>query len=174
MRREPDLAARSMALLATTVFTQINYLANPVRELHYHIRITSVELLWLISAFVFERLTRMTGRPERVRSLWIVADVTLLTILLGMLDAASSSLIVGYPLVIAASGLWSRVGYVWVTTIMAMAGYSVLAFNSPAATNHRPNIVLASILITGCVVAHQVKRIWALSSYYEHGTAERS
>ena len=34
--------------------------------------------------------------------------------------------------------------------------------------DHHPNIVLAAIALTGFVVARQVKRLLALSSYYEH------
>ncbi len=37
-----------------------------------------------------------------------------------------TTLLVGYPLLIAASGLWWRVGLVWITTFMAMLAYSWL------------------------------------------------
>src|SRR5204863_294337 len=81
-----------------------------------------------------------------------------------------------YPLLIAASGLWNRVRLVWLTTALAVAGYGVLAadafFRGVAGdSNHHPNIIMAALVVTGFVVAHQIKRIWALSSYYEHRPA---
>jgi serine/threonine-protein kinase len=166
-RREPELAARGMALTATLLLTQFNYLTNSHRDFAYHLKITSIEALWLASAFLFQHIARASYWTERIRPIWIATDVVMLTILLAMLDAPTSSLIVGYPLLIAASGLWSRVRLVWLTTGMAMCGYALLALGAKSADNHRPNIVLAALLVTGYVVAHQVKRIWALSSYYE-------
>jgi serine/threonine-protein kinase len=54
-----------------------------------------------------------------------------------------------------------------------MLGYATLACDAAhrgaaVDANHHPDIVLAALAVTGFVVAHQVKRIWALSSSYEH------
>lgn len=167
-RREPDLSARAMALTTMIVLTQVNFANSSPRKLGYHLSVTAVELAWLASAFCFQRVSRNERWSDRVRAAWIVTDVVMLTLLLWLLQAPTSSMIVGYPLVIAASGLWSRVRIVWLTTFVAMAGYLCIAWGAPSVENHRPNVVLASLLVTGYVVAHLVKRIWALSSYYEH------
>ena len=58
---------------------------------------------------------------------WIVLDVAMLTILLRILGAADSSLIIGYPMLIAASGLWNQVRLVRFTTVVSMLGYTLLA-----------------------------------------------
>ena len=54
-------------------------------------------------------------------------------------DAATSSLVVCYPLVIAATGLWNRVRLVWLTTFLAMAGDASrrrkFAVKSPSSAN---------------------------------------
>jgi len=109
-----------------------------------------------------------------VRLLWAATDITLVTALLKTLDAIESTLLVGYPLLIAASGLWFRVRLVWFTTVLAEVGYGFLYVDHwrhqaaawrPA---QYPNIFIAALAVTGFVVARQVKRIWALSTYYEH------
>ena len=91
-----------------------------------------------------------------------------------------TTLLVGYPLLIAASGLWWRVRLVWITTCMAMLAYSWLYIDAaalwrdgrlawkPSPDLQHPNIFLAGLLLTGYVVARQVRRILLLSQYYEH------
>jgi serine/threonine-protein kinase len=79
---------------------------------------------------------------------------------------------VGYPLLIAASGLWFRVRLVWFTTVLAIVAYGLLFLDQAASRpawqpSQYPNIFMAALAVTGFVVVRQVKRIWALSSYYE-------
>jgi eukaryotic-like serine/threonine-protein kinase len=75
---------------------------------------------------------------------------------------------------IAASGLWFRARLVWFTTALAELGYLLLYLDHwrhhsgdwrPA---QYPNIFMAVLAVLGFIVARQVKRIWALSTYYEH------
>jgi serine/threonine-protein kinase len=81
--------------------------------------------------------------------------------------------VVGYPLLVAASGLWFQVRLVWFTTLLAEVAYGVLLLDAwargvPDLHDQWPNIFMAALLVTGFVVAQQVKRLWALSFYYEH------
>ena len=127
--------------------------------------------------------------------LWSAADIAFLTIELKLFEQSvayelpeskrvvhvETTLLVGYPLLIAASGLWWRVRLVWITTGLAMLAYAWLYVDAaavtgetdgspgiPAPTWSHPNIFLAGLLLTGYVVARQVKRILLLSQYYEH------
>ena len=52
-------------------------------------------------------------------SFWAATDVVAITTTLGMLDGFDSDLLIAYPLIIAASGLWFRVRLVWLTTALA-------------------------------------------------------
>src|SRR5262249_7476124 len=101
------------------------------------------------------------------------------TILLKVLKAMETSLLVGYPLLIAASGLWFRVHLVWVTTALAEVAFGFLVLDkvlsrTPWKSNQYPNIFMAALLVTGFVVARQVKRFWVLSSYYERRPINRA
>ena len=96
-----------------------------------------------------------------------------------------TTLMVGYPILVAASGLWWRVWLVWMTTAMAMVAYILLYLDAaiswrtgrmlwnPSPDLEHSNIFLAGVLLIGYVVARQVKRILLLSQYYEHRPGTR-
>ena len=90
---------------------------------------------------------------------------------LKLLGRVDSSLLVGYPLMIAASGLWFRIILVWFTTGLSIVCYPCSILTSwssdsrlPAelAANadwQYPNIFVASLAITGFVIARSKSRI---------------
>ena len=166
---EPEFTCRLVGLTLILGLTQVNLLLNPAPDVPIHLAKTAVELLWVASSWLFRRLARSGQRWELVRKSWIALDVAMLTILLRILGAAESSLVIGFPMLIAASGLWNRVRLVWLTTAVSMLGYLVLAVDAwlrDAArdANHHPDIVLAGLAVTGLVVAQQVRRIRALTT----------
>ena len=140
-------------------------------------------------------MLRSGWHPDRVRVLWSAADIALLTVELKLFEQlqptaggdpivrVETTLLVGYPLLIAASGLWWRVNLVWITTALAMLAYSWLYIDAalrwhagrtswiPSPDLRHSNIFLAGLLLTGYVVARQVRRILLLSRYYEHRPA---
>jgi serine/threonine-protein kinase len=173
-RRETALAARVLSVPVMMALTQFNHhrSIDPVMSVHLIVMACLAGLA--LTALVFHALLRRSLQPESVRLAWTASDIALLTIILLTLDgAAASSLTIGYPLLVAVSGLWSRARLVYYTTLLAEAGYLTLVIaemargiRHPDIPNY-PNIVVVAIAVTGLVVAHQVKRIWALSSYYE-------
>lgn len=174
VRREPEFAFRLIGLGIVLILTQVNHWISETPNLFLHFRVISTELFWMASLLLLQRVSRLENDwTDRARPALIVIDVTFLTLLLWMMDGATSLLTVGYALLIAASGLWSRVRLVWLTTAAAVVGYALLAIDvhrrihEPPA-NYHPNIFLAALIVTGFIVAHQVRRFWALSAYYEH------
>jgi serine/threonine-protein kinase len=98
--------------------------------------------------------------------------MTFLTAILRILGAAESSLVIGYPMLIAASGLWNRVRLVWTTTGLSVLGYGLLALDTKlrlaaSNSNHHPDIILAALALTGLVITQQVRRIRALTAAAE-------
>jgi serine/threonine-protein kinase len=179
-RREPEVVSRIGGLALISILTEFNYRVTSVgRNPWAHYRIQGTLLLWGLSALWFQFLWRQGWRSDRVRMLWSSADLVCLTLALQLLDAADSTLLVGYPLMIAASGLWFRVSLVWFTTALAVGCYLLLyaqtAFNwsKPFPTWAKSsltyaNVYVAALILTGFVVARQVKRILALGQYYEN------
>jgi serine/threonine-protein kinase len=173
-RREPQLVARLLGLAAVEALTQLNYASNPHHDLPRHLGITGALAVWALASVALQALARRGRGRNAVPPAWAAVDVALLTFILRLrvLDAADDAMVVGYPLVVAASGLWFRVGPVWLATALAEAGYGLLALEAglrgTLGRHSHPNIIMAVIAVTGFVVARQVKRLLALSSYYEH------
>jgi hypothetical protein len=166
-RRHRELTARLVGLGSILALTQFNYWLIPTNtDPRFHLSVTLVELLWIAASIALDRIARARGPRVPLRAAWIVIDVAMLTALLGLLDAASTSLVLGYPLLISASGLWDRVRLVWLTTALCTAGYAALVIEVhrwaivwPSRTRTEdPNAVLVILLITGYVVAIQVER----------------
>jgi serine/threonine-protein kinase len=167
-RREPEFACRLVGQSLCLLVTQLNFLMNPAPNATIHWGVTLVEGLWLGSAVILRRFARRRRAAEWVRMSWMTVDVALLTGILGLLGAVASSLILGYALLIAASGLWNRIRLVWFTTAMSMFGYAVLVCinwlrDGPVDSNHYPNIILPGLVVLGFLIGQQVRRIRALS-----------
>lgn len=166
-RRHRELTTRLTGLGAILLLTQFNYfvvLPNP--SLRLHLAVTGVELVWILASIILDRLSTLEGPGEPLRPVWIATDTVLLTVLLGLLEAGETSFVVGYPLLIAISGLWARVRLVWLTTALCLAGYTALAFHAMSrglpltsgTKHHDPIAVIAVIAVTGYVIAQQVER----------------
>ena len=160
-----------------SALTQFNYfviLPRAQRVAHLHWTVTALELLWIALSIAFARLSWTEGHHEPLRPAWIAVDVSMLTSLLGCLNAAKTAMVLGYSLLIVMAGLWSRVRLVWLTTALCIAGYStlILAANvsgdpwTTGTSSHDANVVIALLLITGYVVAVQVERTNALAAVH--------
>ncbi len=170
VRRESELSSRWIGLGLVGFFTQVNYINSPEPDTPLHVRVTLLELIWAIAAWCFHRLSKRPEWVDRARALWIASDIALLTMILHALKAAPNTEVLGYPLLIAASGLWSRPRLVWLTTGLSMFGYAMLLLGATVSkSNGHPNIVFAMLAVTGYVVARQVERLKALGAFYEHG-----
>ena len=192
-RREPELVARLGGLGLMAIMTQTNYYISPHPDPRLHWTIQGVLGFWALLSILFQMLLRTGFWSDRVRVLWSAADILCLTIELKLLERVGpasdfsgslvhveTTLLVGYPLLIAASGLWWRLNLVWITTTMTMIAYGWIYIDATLSWREgrftwrecpdlvHPNIFLAGLLLTGYVVLRQVKRILALSRYYEH------
>jgi serine/threonine-protein kinase len=172
-RREPELVARLGGLGLMAALTQFNYYVIPVPRPRLHYSVQAVFALWAVASFLFQLLLRRGTWREVARYAWAATDVVALTCVIVILDGFESNLVVGYPLLIAASGLWFRVPLVWFTTALAFAAYGGLYFDAAylhpsELAKQYPNIFLAALAVTGFVVARQVRRLLALSTYYEN------
>ena len=63
------------------------------------------------------------------RFVWGTLDSLLLLAVLLVANGAASPLVVGYPLLIAASGLWFRVRFVWFITALSLLSYGVVVMD---------------------------------------------
>ena len=170
-RREPELVSHLGGLAVMAGVTEFNHQTATVVDPRYHYAVQGSFALWAAACWGFQRALRRGWKPEPIHYAWSAVDVLMLSAILKILDALESSLVVGFALLIAASGLWSSVRLVWTTTALAMTCYLILAYDSnrihPWIQKQYPNAFLAALAVTGFVVARQVKRMGSLSRYYE-------
>ncbi|MFA5190497.1 MAG: serine/threonine-protein kinase [Verrucomicrobiia bacterium] len=171
-RREPALASRLIALALCAIVAQSKYSAVHNVPLSLHVNVMTVLAVWMLVSAVCQWFLRNERRTGVTRFVWAGADILLLTAVLKVDDAFLSPLIVGYPMLVVASGLWFRVSLVAFTTVVAALVYSVLVFDNycRGAGQGQWNwhaIFVVALAIIGFVVAYQVRRVRALSRFYE-------
>jgi eukaryotic-like serine/threonine-protein kinase len=174
-RRQPALASRLGGLGVFYVVETINY-CNSTVHLPFHLSVSIVIALWIVASVVCQQLLENRRWSFAARYVWGTVDsVALFTILL-IGNSAVSGLVVGYPLVIVASGLWFRVRFVWYMTALSLLSYSLLVvhlyvwrpdLNEGVYAGYDRHVIFAvALIVLGIIVAYLVERVRVLSSFY--------
>ncbi len=172
-RREPALAARLSTLAICGSILQANHhLISNFARLQYQ-RSIALFLAWALASIAFQVALRRERWADLARYAWSAADLVLFTLFVWVNDGLNTSQVSGYFLLVAASGLWFREQLVWLTTVMAVASYGTLlllqGFDPAGIESPYRHVVFATALaMSGVVVAYQVRRVRALSFYYNH------
>lgn len=170
MRRQPGLACHWGAQGAAGIIMQLHYqLFGEAVHFRTHCIVIGIVVAWAALSYACQLWLDRDNRSLYPHLGNIVTDVILLTMALSISAGPISSLLVVYPLLITASGLWFRVPLVWVTTGTTAAGFLVLLSIKPelGVPFHYPLLVLTVLAAVGAGTAYQVKRVRALSRYYE-------
>jgi serine/threonine-protein kinase len=103
------------------------------------------------------------------RYLWAAADTYLLTLTLYVAENPLGPLLVGYPLLIVASGLFFRVRLVTFMTCACLLAYTslVVVGRDPVVKSHYTLIYAAALAVIGLVCGYQTYRVRVLSGYFE-------
>ncbi|MBT4865715.1 MAG: serine/threonine protein kinase, partial [Planctomycetaceae bacterium] len=120
VRREPALVSHTAALGVAAVIVQAAYLYDrTLNDFGYHLQVMSILGTWAIGSFLFQRLMHREAWADVARFAWAAADAALLTLLLSTICshtpqgpvpfAPLGPLLIGYPLLVAASGMFFRV-----------------------------------------------------------------
>ncbi len=191
-RREPGLATRLTVVIGCTAVIVANWLSSiagfyrprtagwsigPIAGGPDSLRWVNLALLfaWGLAAAGFQAALRRTKRLEAVVRAWLGTDVLLATVLLIVDGQPMTPLTAVYPVLIAASGLWSRTRVVAFTTVLAMIGYMVLiaegwASGKPIGPRYGHLDFLAGLALMGFISAYQSRRVRALGRLIEDGT----
>ena len=177
-RRQPALASRLGALSVFYVVEMFNYYNSTVPP-DFHAKISVLVAVWALASIVFQQFldSRRWSMPARFG--WGTLDSVLFLAVLLTADGAASPLIIGYPLLIVASGLWFRVRFVAFMAVLSLVSYGVLVIdfyyyhpelqkNFDAEIN-RHVIFAVGLAIMAMAVAYLVHRVRMLSSYHGRG-----
>ena len=176
-RRRPALASRLAVLSIFQTVEFVNYYALAVVPAEFHYYTTTAVAIWIIASFIYQRLMDSERWATTVKFAWGATDILLLSMILQVADGCASPLVVGYPLLIVGSGLWFRVRLVWFMTAMSLLSYCVLVIDFYLDRHDlqarfdmaydRPVFFAVMLVAIGAVVAYQIRRVRALSRYYE-------
>ncbi len=177
-RRRPALACR-LAALAVFYMVEIGNYHYGVKgvDLAFHLKMTALAIGWAAVSIVCEWLMERPQFTLSARFVWGALDsLMLLAALLFVADGAASALVVGYPLLIAASAFWYRVRFVSVMTGMSLVSYGVLVWDFYCRrtwlqdhfdTSYSRHIFFAvSLIVLGAIVSSLVNRLRMLSKFY--------
>jgi serine/threonine-protein kinase len=176
VRREPALVSRLIGLAVIAGIVQINFMVSDVDEPN-HWAVMGVLGAWALLSFFLQRVQRIDRVAGQVPYLWALLDCILFTTCLHLAHGPRELLLAGYPLLIAASGLWFRVRMVWFMMGLCLAAFGALVILNPwrsPVPPHYPGLFAAMLLIVGMIVAYQVRRIRVLSRYFDQRGAARS
>ncbi|HEX4142180.1 MAG TPA: serine/threonine-protein kinase [Pirellulales bacterium] len=172
-RRQPALVSHLAGLALVMLIVQVKYMISG-SDWAFHERVMGVMGLWGAAAIAFQWLLNQPAHAAAARYGWAVADVILLTTLLAMADEPLGPLVISYPLVLVAAGLWFSVRLVAVTTLAELASYAGLLILRPEGFGpmHYRLIFGVSLAVIGWIVAYQVHRLRTLSRYFERERPE--
>jgi serine/threonine-protein kinase len=171
-RREPALVSRLATLGLCGLITQVDQLAFQRLEPGLNRNVMILIGLGLVASLLFQALLKRERWAALARYVWSTADMILFTSLMVFTGGLTSPLVAGYVLLVAAAGLWFRERLVWYTSGLAVLSYCALvAFYRTVGETRvpviEPLLFVLVLIVTGFVVAYQVKRVRALSAFYE-------
>ncbi|MDY0165357.1 MAG: serine/threonine-protein kinase [Thermoguttaceae bacterium] len=174
-RREPALASRLGGLGLFGLIEMINYHTGMV-PWDFHWKMSALIIAWAAGSVVCQRMLGSRGWVAvPARFVWGTLDSVLLLAVLLLANGATSPLVLGYPLIIAASGLWFRVRFVWLMTVLSLASYGVLVIDfylwrpelheGVHAGIDRHIAFAVSLFLLGSIVSYLVHRVRVLSAF---------
>lgn len=174
-RRQPALASRLATLGLFLVVDVVNCALGGIPG-NFCLEMAGLIAVWMLVALVFQQILKSARWSVPARFVWATLDSLLLLAALGIADGAASPLVIGYPLLIVAAGLWYRVRFVWFVTGLSLISYGLVVFDfyarrddlrSRFPTNFDRHVIFAlGLMAMAGVVAYLVNRLRTLSSYY--------
>lgn len=167
IRRESGLAARLAIMLAAMFLMEGEHLLSH-RAWTYHLEIKIAFVAWAFLAIVFQWFLRRPKSADFARLAWAITDPLLLLFVLSHAEDVGPILI-GYPVIVTAAGLWFSVRLVATSTIACVLSYvALLALRQePTSPAHYPLIFVMALIVIGAVVGFQVYRVQTLSRYFD-------
>jgi eukaryotic-like serine/threonine-protein kinase len=167
-RREPTLAMHLGAILVSALIVQIKYMISGY-DRPFHLTVMLLFAAWATVAVLCQNLLRRAGDNNFARYLWAAADAYLLTVMLYIADDPLGPLLVGYPLLIVASGLFFRVRLVTFMTVACLLAYGALVLigRDPVVKSQYTLLYAAAVAVIGLVCGYQTYRVRVLSGYFE-------
>lgn len=169
-RREPILISHLGAILASALIILISYLARYSHASPQQFAVKfGILVSWALVSVLLQHLSRFNRRREWVHLVWATADMCFYTAVLIAADAPRGLLFVGYPLMIAVSGLFYRVRFVTYMTTLGCLSTLLVATSVTDSLTDRIDflcIYLIALVVLGVSIAAMIRRVRSLSRFY--------
>ncbi|MBN1908918.1 MAG: serine/threonine protein kinase [Pirellulales bacterium] len=176
-RRQPALASRLAVLVVLYTVNWINFRLGLTGEISWKFQaeISVIVAVWIAASVVFQQFLNSRRWTLSARFGWGTLDAIMMLMVLLVADGAASPLVVGYPLLIVASGLWFRVRFVSYMTCLSLISYGILVLDFyywrpelAEGFDHaldRHIIFCVALVAEAGAVAYLVQRVRTLNSY---------
>ncbi|HLA85488.1 MAG TPA: serine/threonine-protein kinase, partial [Thermoguttaceae bacterium] len=175
-RRQPALALRLGTLSVFYGIELFDYYFTSAGNSKFHFNISILLAVWAAASIVFQWLVSSRRWSVPACFGWGTLDAgLLLVILLFLANGAASPLVVVYPILIVAAGLWMRVRFVWYMAALSVISYGILVADfyywRPWLTAafdgnlNRHLDFLVALVIEAAIVGYLVQRLRTLSRY---------
>ena len=169
-RREPLLVAHWVGILSTMCIAWLHKWVYGT-ELEFVLRHTYVFATWAAVCVGLQKWMNIARWRETASLAWGAIDALLFTLVLYMAGPPRGSLLVGYAVLIACSGLFLRVRYVVLMTSAALLSLLSLVLLQKddlwKSGQQYMFIVAACLIVIGLAVGTMVKQMRILRQYYE-------
>lgn len=125
IRRRPALSARWGVLGVFLVVESVNYRLGGVPP-DFHRTVLFLMAIWALISFLGQWLIETRRRVVHACYLWGTLDALMLHAVLEEAAGVASPLVVGYPILIAASAIWLHRRFVWYITGLCALSYLTL------------------------------------------------
>lgn len=168
-RREPILVAHLCGIGITALIVTIAFLIRGSELTAFSKRIILLGV-WGLASFALQRMLSRLQRKDAICLSWAAIDIVLYTSLLFVADQPRGLLLIGYPMLVCASGLFYRRSYVAFMTTGCSIGFLVLAWTFRSAEFSKIDfqaIFISGLAVIGLILSTMIRRIRALCTYYD-------
>jgi serine/threonine-protein kinase len=167
-QRDPILAAHVLGIGLTTAIVATAYWmrAEPAAEFRYRMLLL---LGWLVASYILQIWVYRARWREPAILTWLGLDVVIYTTLIAFADQPRSMLLIGYPMMVVASGLFYQRRFLAATTAMCIGGFLLLGWLVPKGDFEK--LDFSAIFVTGLVtislcMASAIRRVRGLSRVF--------
>jgi len=169
-RREPILVAHLCGIVATAMIVTVAVTLRESTDYRFYWARMAIFSIWAITSIVLQKLLTRPRWKDPICYIWAAVDIILYTSLLMFADPPRGPLLIGYPMLIVASGLFYRRTFVLFMTTGCTLGFLVLVLLSGQTDFIKPDfcaIFITGMAVIGLMLSAMIRRIRAICTYYD-------
>lgn len=170
-RREPVLVSHLTAILAVLLIVLISRLLSEQVSQNAAWVFTLLPV-WAAGSYLFQQLSISDRYQTAAYWGWAAFDVVIYTTLIFIAEPPRGLLLIGYPMMIGASGLLYRVRFVVFVTATCIAGFTILLATVNDSLTEQPEfcvIYISGLAVLALCLISMIRRVRGLADYFACG-----